>query len=203
MCEVPVFYATSQGQTRLIAERLAAVVRSHGLSSIALDVDQAEACNTDWPNVRALILGASVRAGKHQSSASRFVAAHRSWFNDLPSAFFSVSLSIASSNSVEVDAAHALATSFAEKAGCRPTHIACMAGCLAYTKYGWLKRLVMRRIARKEGGPTDTSRDHELTDWSEVSALATTMAQLARPRSRASVDGANGRPAVTYDIGGR
>jgi menaquinone-dependent protoporphyrinogen oxidase len=23
----------------------------------------------------------------------------------------------------------------------------------------------MRRIARKEGAPTDTSRDHELTDW--------------------------------------
>jgi menaquinone-dependent protoporphyrinogen oxidase len=30
----------------------------------------------------------------------------------------------------------------------------------------------LRRIARKEGGPTDTSRDHELTDWAAVAALA-------------------------------
>jgi menaquinone-dependent protoporphyrinogen oxidase len=179
-CEVPVFYATTEGQTRLIAETLAGALRAYGFASVALDVEQVEAWNTNWSHVCAVVLGASVHAGKHQSSASRFVAAHRRWFNDLPSAFFSVSLSIASSNPAEVDAAHALATSFAEKTGWRPTRSACIAGCLAYTKYGWLKRLVMRRIARKEGGPTDTSRDHELTKWSDVSNLGTTMALLAR-----------------------
>jgi menaquinone-dependent protoporphyrinogen IX oxidase len=44
----------------------------------------------------------------------------------------------------------------------------------------WLKRMLMRRIARKEGGPTDTSRDHELTNWTEVTALAIDIAALAR-----------------------
>jgi menaquinone-dependent protoporphyrinogen IX oxidase len=41
--------------------------------------------------------------------------------------------------------------------------------------------MLMRRIARKEGGPTDTRRDHELTNWTDVTALATDIAALARP----------------------
>jgi menaquinone-dependent protoporphyrinogen oxidase len=47
-----------------------------------------------------------------------------------------------------------------------------VAGRLAYTQYGLLKRFVMRRIALKAGGPTDTSRDHEMTDWEQVRAVA-------------------------------
>jgi menaquinone-dependent protoporphyrinogen IX oxidase len=41
--------------------------------------------------------------------------------------------------------------------------------------------MLMRRIARKEGRPTDTRRDHELTNWTDVTALATDIASLARP----------------------
>jgi menaquinone-dependent protoporphyrinogen oxidase len=181
MCEVPVFYATTDGQTRLIAEYLARAFRSHALESVALDVANVEAWSLDRRWVRAVLLGASVHAGKHQSRAAKFVAAHRQWFNDLPSAFFSVSLSIASSNPAELQAARALARKFVEQTGWHPTRIACFAGRLAYTRYGWIKRMMMRRIARKEGGPTDTRRDHELTNFADVVALATDMAALARP----------------------
>jgi len=33
-------------------------------------------------------------------------------------------------------------------------------------------RFVMKQIARKTGSPTDTSRDHELTDWAAVDRFA-------------------------------
>ena len=41
------------------------------------------------------------------------------------------------------------------------------AGCrrLLYTQYNVLIRFVMKRIAKHAGGATDTSRDHEYTDW--------------------------------------
>jgi menaquinone-dependent protoporphyrinogen oxidase len=45
----------------------------------------------------------------------------------------------------------------------------------------------MKRIARKEGGPTDESRDHDLTDWSEVSRFAHEMADELLKRQRKSV----------------
>jgi len=40
-----------------------------------------------------------------------------------------------------------------------------VAGALSYTKYNFLVRFVMKRIAKAQGASTDTSRDHELTDW--------------------------------------
>jgi menaquinone-dependent protoporphyrinogen oxidase len=41
-------------------------------------------------------------------------------------------------------------------------------GAMAYTKYGPLLRWIMKQIAKRNGGPTDTSRDHEMTDWVQV-----------------------------------
>jgi menaquinone-dependent protoporphyrinogen oxidase len=180
MCEVAVFYASTDGHTRRIAEFLANALCAEGVSSEAFDVTNVEAWSIDKRRVRAVLLGASVHMGKHQRAAAKFVAAHRQGFNDLPSAFFPVSLSIASKNPTEVAAARTLAQSFVDKTGWKPTRVACFAGCLAYTRYGWLKRFLMRRIARKEGGPTETSRDHELTNWSEVSALAIDMVAVSR-----------------------
>jgi menaquinone-dependent protoporphyrinogen IX oxidase len=46
----------------------------------------------------------------------------------------------------------------------------------SYTRYGWFTRWIMKRIAKKEGGPVDTARDHELTDWDAVARFATRMA---------------------------
>ncbi len=41
---------------------------------------------------------------------------------------------------------------------------------------------MMRRIAQKEGGPIDTSRDHELTDWTVVSSLAADIVRQTEAR---------------------
>ena len=56
--------------------------------------------------------------------------------------------------------------------GWRPHRVELVAGALPYTRYNFLVRFVMRRIARKEGGDTDTSRDYEYTDWSAVERFA-------------------------------
>jgi menaquinone-dependent protoporphyrinogen oxidase len=38
----------------------------------------------------------------------------------------------------------------------------------------------MKRITGKEGGSTDTSRDHEYTDWNKVTAYARKLALVDR-----------------------
>lgn len=40
-----------------------------------------------------------------------------------------------------------------------------IAGALAYSKYSRPIKCVMQKIAKKTGEDTDTSRDHEYTDW--------------------------------------
>ena len=42
---------------------------------------------------------------------------------------------------------------------------------------------MIKRIAKKEGGPTDTSRDHELTNWDEVDRLGREMATAIHARA--------------------
>ncbi len=176
MCTVPVLYATSEGQTRRIAERLADVLRQQGLASAAIDISSARPDAIDWLRVRGAVIAASLHVGRHQRAASEFARAHAAKLGAVPSMFVSVSLSAASKNESERAAAKRLADGFATAAGWKPWKVACIAGRLAYTQYGMLTRWFMKRIAKKEGGPTDTSRDHELTDWRAVDQLAQDLA---------------------------
>jgi len=181
-CEVPVFFASSEGQTALIAIRLAAVLHDHGLDSQAIDVSTPEAEAIDWTRVHGALVGASLHAGKHQKSAARFVHAHARDLNAVPSAFFSVSLSAASKDPSHVAEATRIARAFPAAHGWTPATIASIAGRLAYREYNVFIRFVIRQIAKKEGGPTDTSRDHELTDWDEVDRLGHEMAAAIHAR---------------------
>lgn len=180
MCEIPVFYATSEGQTRRIAERLADVLRTLGFHSDAIDLTTAQATHIAWDDVRGAIVGASLHAGHHQRAASEFVRTMRQPLNAVPSAFFSVSLSAASSHPEEVATAERLARAFVVDNGWQPALVTCVAGRLAYTRYGLLKRLMMRSIARKEGASTDMRHDQELTDWGAVERFAADVAQAVR-----------------------
>jgi menaquinone-dependent protoporphyrinogen oxidase len=171
-CDIPVFYATTEGQTRRIVERLVAIFRDRGFTSRAIDVASSDANYVDWRRAQAAIVGASLHAHRHQRSARAFVDEHAPDLNVRPSVFFSVSLATASESASERNEAVRIAREFAEAAEWHADEIVCLAGRLAYTQYGWLTRLIMKRIARRHGSPTDASRDYEFTNWDEVARLA-------------------------------
>jgi menaquinone-dependent protoporphyrinogen oxidase len=178
--EVPVFFATTEGQTHTIAERFAAVLRDEGFDSRTIDLTRPDARHVDWTAVRGALVGASLHAGRHQRAVATFVHDHAADLNARPSMFFSVSLSAASTRADERTAAQKIADAFPAARGWTPWRVAIVAGRLAYTQYGFLKRLFMKGIARKEGASTDTSRDHEFTDWNQVEAVAREFASVVR-----------------------
>jgi menaquinone-dependent protoporphyrinogen oxidase len=187
MSELPVFFATTDGQTRRIAEAFAAHARFLGVDSQAIDVTSARAADFSWAPVRAVVLAASVHVGRHQAEAEAFVRRHLVELNARPSMFLSVSLAISSRLPDEIDSARKIAAALPEQLGWRPGQVVCVAGRLAYTQYGLFKRFVMRRIAVKAGGPADTSRDHEMTDWDQVRGLAAELVGvMERPARRAA-----------------
>jgi menaquinone-dependent protoporphyrinogen oxidase len=188
MGEVLVFYATTDGQTRRIAEHMAGVLREQGLRSEAIDVTTRAADSVDWSGVQAVALAASVHAGHHQPAAEAFARRHLEELSIRPSLFVSVCLSIGSTIPDDVAAAHRIAAGLPERVGWQPMRVACVAGRLAYTQYGFLKRWMMRRIAAKSGGPTDTTRDYDLTDWQFVRQLALDLAMAACPVRTRSVN---------------
>ena len=67
---------------------------------------------------------------------------------------------------------------FLAATGWHPTIARSFAGGLAYTRYRPWIRWVMKRISRRTGLPTDTSRDYEFTDWQAVAQFARQFAFL-------------------------
>lgn len=183
MANVPVFFGTTEGQTRRIAEQLASTLRQLGLDSEALHLTGDGAARIDWASVQGVIVGASIHVGRHQPAVKEFVRREVDHLNATPSAFFSVSLSAGSRKPSGVDAARALARSFVRTAGWEPRHLACFAGKLTYTRYGFFTRQMMRFIAWRESAPTDTRRDYEFTDWKAVRQFALDVAQEIRAKT--------------------
>ena len=183
-CDIPVFYATTDGQTRRIAERLVAMFRERGFVSRAFDVASSDADYIDWERVRAAVVGASLHAHRHQRPAEAFVREHARELNAHPSAFFSVSLAAVSPTTDEREAAARLASKLPVGARWHADEVASIGGALAYTRYGFITRFIMKRIARRRGAPTDTSRDYEFTNWDDVARLADRVVRMVAARTR-------------------
>jgi menaquinone-dependent protoporphyrinogen oxidase len=171
MAKALIVYGTTEGQTAKVAHHIADVGRKHGHS---VDVVHASeilpAMNLDGYD--AVLVGGSVHEGRYQRDVARFVEQRREWLALRRSAFFSVSLGAASRNPEEVAEVEHLVDSFTAEHGWKPDMTASFAGALKYTQYNWLKRALMKHISKKEGGSTDTSRDHEYTDWARVTQFA-------------------------------
>jgi menaquinone-dependent protoporphyrinogen oxidase len=174
-----IFFATREGQTRRIAERIATGVRATGREADVIDL--AGHPRITWSDYAAACVAASVHVGKHERAAVEFVKRYRAELERVSAAFVSVSLSEAGvenagrSESERLQSAadvQGMIDAFLRETGWRPARVFPVAGALAYTHYNVLLRFIMKRIARKAGGPTDTTRDHELTDWAAVERFA-------------------------------
>ena len=75
--------------------------------------------------------------------------------------------------------------------GFRAPHVLPVAGALTYPKYNPFVRFLMKRIARAEGGSTDTTRDHEFTDFAAVERFVERFASEQVHDSHASVAAAS------------
>jgi len=171
-------YASTDGQTAKISLFLA-----DELQRLGADVDLEEAGRGDLnpSDFDGVIVAASIHAGGYQKSLIRWVRKHRLLLESKPSVFLSVCLGILEDNPKTRAHLDRILDQFARLSGWRATQVKEVAGALKYTRYGWLKRMAMRYIAGKAGGSTDTSRDHEYTDWDDLRAFA---AQLAGQTER-------------------
>jgi len=166
-----IVYGTTHGQTEKVARRVADRLRAAGHIVTLTDADELPRF-LSARDFEAVAVGSSVTFGKHQRCVRRFVRAQCDALNQRPTAFFSVSGSAAGRTDAQWAEAQRCIDEFLRETGWRPQQVASVAGAMAYTKYNPLLRWLIRRIAEKNGGPTDTSRDHEMTDWAQVDRFA-------------------------------
>lgn len=167
-----VFFATREGHTKKIAERVAADLRARGVLVDLFDV--GECPPPDWSKYSTACVAGSVHVGHHERELIAFAREHRDALVRLDAAFVSVSLSEAGAENAKrseaerrsaAEDAQRMIDVFVRDTGWRPEHALAVAGALAYSKYNLLVRFLMKQIARKAGAPTDTSHDYEFTDW--------------------------------------
>ena len=170
MSRVLVFYDTTDGHTHAIADAIGRALR---LGGVPVDVVQAGMLNPIARDYSAVIVAASVHAGKYQRGVFDWVKQHAAELNARPTAFVSVSLGILQQSDPQVMAdINAIVTRFTADTGWNPAAVKHVAGALLYTRYNFLKRWIMKRIAAKAGGDTDTSQDYDYTNWSDLRAFA-------------------------------
>jgi menaquinone-dependent protoporphyrinogen oxidase len=162
-----VVYGTTYGQTAKIGERVAELLRASAHEVVTASADDLRSEHQP-ANFDGVVIGSSVIGGAHRRSVQEFVVANVRQLNTMPTAFYSVSGSAAGSAPSQQADARRMLDGFLMLTGWRPMVTATIAGAMSFTKYNILLRWTMRRISRKAGGPTDTSRDHELTDWAKV-----------------------------------
>jgi|MudIll2142460700_1097286.scaffolds.fasta_scaffold01616_11 menaquinone-dependent protoporphyrinogen oxidase len=179
MNKVLVIYASHYGQTRAIAMRIAERLRERGAQTDVLDARYAQ--QLPGPDgYDAVVIGSRVEVGRHASSVVEYIREHREDLEHVPTGFFSVSMAAASSTAGS-DPSGYLAGLF-EKLDWKPACAAAFAGGLPYRKYKWFTRFVMKRISKAAGHTTDTSRNHDLTDWDAVREFADEVAGLLPER---------------------
>lgn len=165
------------GQTRKIAEHIAGRLRDRQQQAEVADATALTA-QFSLAGYDTVVIGAAVRMAKHPPAIAEFVRRHHEALARRRSGFFSVCLAAASPRAGRRAEAEQWSEQFFVHTGWRPAHAAVFAGALRYRHYNFLLRLTMKHIARAEGMSTDTSRNHEYTDWRAVERFADELAGL-------------------------
>jgi menaquinone-dependent protoporphyrinogen oxidase len=170
MKKMLIVYESPYGQTRIIADYLATEFRNAG---IEVNVETAD----DYPSAYydVIVVGAPVYVTSFPRTLVDWLERHAPALNESSFAFFTVSATAASKNPKKIEELEVLTDKFLNEHGLRPDIVNHFAGAIHYRDYNWIMRWMMKRICAKEGGPTDTSRNHVLTDWRDVDEFAETV----------------------------
>jgi menaquinone-dependent protoporphyrinogen oxidase len=182
MAHVLVYVWTHEGQTQRIAERMGEVLHELG-HEVSIEVNPRH--GVDLEPYDAYILAGSIHVGQHQPELRHFARTHARALEMRPNAFVSVSLTARDPDPDKRRQVWDYIHEFAKETNWYPDRVGCFAGALRYSEYGWLKRLIMKRISKAQGADTDTSRDYEYTNWESVEDFARDFAADLEARAAA------------------
>lgn len=182
MKKVLIYYDTVEGQTSKIAECIAETLASLGFTIHLARAGGAAGSSDD--GYAGVVLGAPVHLSRFPDSFRRGVRERRDELVRAPIAFFSVCLGILEKKPKTLAAEKKIVSDFLVEARLSPVMTEIFPGAIKYSQYGWLKKKILRAIARKAGEDTSYSRDYEYTDWDRVRAFARSFAGEIEERSR-------------------
>lgn len=181
MARILFLYSSVYGQSRKICERMQSQLASQGHESDVIALAEAGAKPADYD---AIVIGASVRHGKHNPEVLEFIERHLATLESKPSAFFSVSL-VARKPAKNTAETNPYSKAFLARSPWKPKLAAVFGGVLDYQRYGLFDRYVINLIMHINKGPTDLHTAVEFTNWDAVDRYAGQLAELVTSRAAA------------------
>ena len=118
-----------------------------------------------------IIIGASIRYGKHNSEIAKLVKDNLEILNNKKTAFFSVN-AVARKQGKDLSSNNPYVIKFLNKTKWKPDIVTVFGGKIDYPKYKFFEKMIIRFIMFITKGPTDTSKSYEFTNWLKVEEFA-------------------------------
>ena len=159
-----IIYSTTDGQTKKICE----TIKENSINKNSYEiVSVEEASNKEIEKYEKIIIGASIRYGRHSSKVYEFIESHKNILKEKKSAFFSVNV-VARKPDKNTPDTNPYIRKFLKKSSWQPKKLGVFAGKIDYPRLGLINKNVIRFIMFITNGPTNVNNTYEFTDWKSV-----------------------------------
>ena len=175
MAKVLILYSTTDGHTIEICKRIKQTLEARGDSVQLQDLkDVPELVPGTFDKV---VIGASIRYGKHQPLVGEFINENQTTLEAYPNAFFSVNV-VARKPEKNQPETNPYLQKFLKKIDWQPQQLAVFAGRIDFPSLGFFDKHMIRLIMWMTKGPTDPTAVVEFTDWNKVEEFGRTVAEM-------------------------
>lgn len=175
MANILILYSTTDGHTLEICQRLQQLIEyeKHRVTLASLSDNSA----LDITAYEKIVIGASIRYGKHQPAVYRFIKDNRLTLDNKANAFFTVNV-VARKPEKSQPETNPYLKKFLKQVNWQPKIAAVFAGKIDYQRYHFWDRQIIRFIMWMTHGPTDPKTQIDYTDWKQVENFARTISQM-------------------------
>lgn len=175
MARILIIFSTTDGHTVKICDRLRQVIEknAHQVSVVSVK----EVAQTDLRAFDKIVVGASIRYGKHSKLVFDFIRSNLQLLDSKSNAFFSVNIVARKPEKNRPDT-NPYMRKFLKRIAWRPKQLAVFAGKLDYPRYSPFDRFMIRFIMLMTKGPTDPATVVEFTDWQQVEAFGQLISEM-------------------------
>jgi len=171
MKKILILYTTSDGHTKLICEKIKSVLKEDFLVDLSSIQEISEGWSKLDKNFARVIIGASIRYGKHSNDLYNFIENNIDFLKSTKNAFFSVNV-VARKPEKNTPGTNPYIRKFLALSKWNPDELAVFAGKVDYPKYSFFDKNMIRLIMWITKGPTDISKTFEFTDWNKIEEFA-------------------------------
>ena len=159
-----IIYSSTDGHTKSICKK---IVESLSNQDFVKIISLSEVEKIDLLKFNKIIIGASIRYGKHSKELYKFIELNRDILNNKKSIFFSVNVVARKPEKSEPNT-NPYIKKFLKISQWQPKKIGVFAGKVDYPNYRFFDKYAIKLIMYLTNGPTDTSLSYEFTNWQKV-----------------------------------